>query len=373
MPWPDTSQSLVLNGHTFVLAELPSESPSTPELSDFERDTLDFCQQWLTGAPSFTIHTSGSTGKPKAITHTRQQMLASAQATVQYLGLVAGMRALVCIPTRYVGGRMMLVRSLETGMRIQALDPRGNPLGRLLAKDEPPHFVAMVPMQLQQFLEETPQLAEQLATTKAIILGGAPVSPTLQSALQVLPCPVFHTYGMTETVSHVALRRLNGPEPEEDFGLLPGIEADLDDRGCLRLRGEVSDQAWVTTNDLVTWTAPGRFRWLGRADNVVNSGGVKIFTEQIENQIEALWSGTARFFLYGLPHPKLGEQLTLVVEGNIWSTEEQQALLERLRQTLPPYQAPKVITFVPTFVETPTGKVMRKQTVQLATGTTRNY
>ncbi|HAA12013.1 MAG TPA: O-succinylbenzoic acid--CoA ligase [Cytophagales bacterium] len=356
---------LRLNQHQIPLDALRLGSPFPFATTAFEKATVDFCKGWLRGDTSFSIQTSGSTGTPKEITHTRMQMLASAQATISHLQLQATDTALVCIPTSFVGGRMMLVRALALGMPIIALEPKGNPLGRALAAKVPIGFVALVPLQMEQCLEHTPEFLPKLASTRAIILGGAPVSSQLEKALMAVPCPVYHTYGMTETVSHIALRRLNGPGPEKAFALLPGIEAELDERNCLRIKGEVTQGQWIQTNDVVSWKTERSFVWLGRADLVINSGGVKIFTESAEAHISKVWKTTERFFLFGLPDNQLGERLVLVVEGLPWPLAKQEEYLARFVKILPKYHAPKEFIFIPNFKETPTGKIQRKATLNL--------
>ncbi|MEL6534054.1 MAG: AMP-binding protein [Bacteroidota bacterium] len=354
---------LRLNQHQIPLDALRLGAPFPFATTPFEKNTVAFCQSWLRGDSTFSIHTSGSTGTPKSITHTRAQMLASAQATLAHLGLPNTALALVCIPTQFVGGRMMLVRALEAHLPILALEPQGNPLGRALAAGIQVGFTAMVPLQMEQFLAQSPELVPTLPPTCAILLGGAPVSPKLEQGMQQVPCPVYHTYGMTETVSHVALRRLNGPNQEEYFTLLPGIETELDARGCLRIRGAVTEGQWIQTNDVVRWEKDRSFVWLGRADLVINSGGVKIFTESVEAIIEKRWHQPSRFFLFGIPDNQLGERLVLVVEDEEWPQEKQDEMLARFVGSLPKYHVPKDFLFVPSFEETSTGKVRRQATV----------
>ena len=178
----------------------------------YEADALAFCRAWLSGQTEFTLHTSGSTGTPKPIRLTRAQMRASAHLTGQTLGLRAGDVALVCLNIRYVAGVMMLVRGLELGLPMTIIEPAGNPLAGFDPANVRFDFTALVPLQLQHILDDTPEKLAILNRMKAILVGGAVVSPALEQALQVITAPIFSTYGMTETVSHIALRRLNGPE-----------------------------------------------------------------------------------------------------------------------------------------------------------------
>lgn len=336
-------------------------------LSPYAQQTLSFCHAWLSKQAFFEILTSGSTGIPKSIQIHRTQMQASAQATAQALGLKAGDHALVCLNTAYIAGKMMLVRGLETGMPLLVVPPSSTPLQEI---SEAIDFTALVPLQLKSMLE-TPELyLAQLNRMKAILVGGAAVDASLENLIrEKLSAPVFSTYGMTETVSHIALRRLNGASASDVYELLPGIAVKKDARGCLSIRGTVSQNQWLHTNDLVELPDEHHFRWLGRVDNVVNSGGIKIYTERIEEKLsEAMQAmGINRtFFLAGLPDEKLGEKLCIMIEGKKTIGDAQEKKMSAWMMThLHPYEVPKKIFYLPAFVYTPTGKIQRKKSVAL--------
>ena len=222
-----------------------------------------------------------------------------------------------------------------------------------LSDDVAIDFVAVVPLQLQTILDT--QRDERLNSLKAILVGGAPVGDTLGDAIQRLNVPVFSTYGMTETVSHVALRRLNGEEATDSYGLLEGVEAATDERGCLRLRGAVTNHQWIQTNDVVEFLGPRKFIIVGRADNIINSGGVKIQLEKVERAIEKTGLIASRFFAWSEPDERLGQKLILVVESE--KKLDTELLQTRLLPELLTYELPKKVYFVKKFVETPTGKV----------------
>jgi O-succinylbenzoic acid--CoA ligase len=219
----------------------------------------------------------------------------------------------------------------------------------------------------------------------AILVGGAPVSAALEQQAQALAAPVYHTYGMTETATHIALRRLNGPDASPWFQPLPGVEIDVDARGCLRLKGPMTLDHWLQTNDLVDLAIPpqqppqasassddgsrfelhvARFRWLGRWDNVINSGGVKVQVETVEAAAGQAWLALGlaerRFFVAGLPDARLGERVTLLVEGSPLPAAQEAALTAALAQALPAYEAPRQVLYAPRFVETATGKIDRR-------------
>jgi o-succinylbenzoate---CoA ligase len=322
----------------------------------------DFYKEWHRGNTEFVRHTSGSTGAPKAIVLSRAQMQASAQLTHDALQLRAGQTALVCLNVNFIAGTMMLVRCWEIGMTPLVVSPTSNPL-REVGADAKIDFAAFVPLQLQTMLEAN--LHERLNAMQVIIVGGAAVSERLETQLQALTVPVFATYGMTETVSHVALKLLNTANKQLDFQLLPNIEHNTDERGCLRVRGAVSNHEWVQTNDLVTFTGEGCFRLEGRADNIINSGGVKIQLEKVERAVEQM-SGelglSERFFCWAQPDERLGQQLVLLVESPVtdaWS-------LDKIKNTLSPlltaYEIPKAVLFVEKFSETATGKLDKRHT-----------
>ena len=334
-------------------------------LNDYARATLDICHHWLAGQPEFVVKTSGSTGAPKPISITRQQMEASARATGEALGLQAGMRSLVCLPTSYIAGRMMLVRGFVLGMPLVVVEPSSNPFANL-PDDRAFDFTALVPLQLQTALDAGPSEREILDKMQAILIGGGPVSLSLHERLQAIEAPIYHTYGMTETVTHIALRRLNGAAQSDAFFSLPGVELEVDGRGCLSIRSAVTRGEVVQTNDSVDLRADGSFVWLGRVDNVVNSGGVKVQVERVEAVLERLLHAfdepllARRYFVGALPDERLGEAVTLFVEGEALAGDVEGKLLSALRQALPAYEVPRTFCYIAEFVETPTGKIDRK-------------
>jgi o-succinylbenzoate---CoA ligase len=336
-------------------------------LSSESLDVIDFCKKWLEGENSFTLTTSGSTGEPKPIHLTRAQMEASAQATIQRFGLQAGDKALVGIPTRYIGGKMMLVRAMMAQMDAYVVTPSSNPLRGL---SSPIDFVALVPLQMQTILEGNhPDDIQLLEAMNAIIIGGGGISPALRALLQSLKVPVYNTYGMTETVSHIALMRLNGPQQTENFRVLPGITIDSDHRGCLKIKGAVTQHTWIVTNDLVSMTSADTFEWLGRADHVVNTGGVKIHVEPLEKNIHRLIRAMGlehRFFVAGLPDSKLGERIVLCLEGEPLDVEREKTLLKGIEKEEGKYATPKEIRYTHQFVETETGKIIRTKSLELS-------
>ncbi len=322
-----------------------------------------FCQEWLNGKNSFLLYTSGSTGAPKPIALGRTQMEASARATGEALGLSKGDTALVCLNTSYIAGIMMLVRGMVLDLDLIVVAPTASPLS-LIPEDCQPDFVALVPLQLQTILEEQDSKSlQRLNHMKAILVGGAPLTQALEERTQALTAPVYSSYGMTETVSHIALRRVNGESKEQEYTVLPQVSIDIDARGCLKVLSPVTQNQWIQTNDLVEITSARSFRWTGRADHVINSGGIKLQPETIESVLAQplLDNGIHHYFIAGLPHPQLGEAVTLFVE-----TEKGMELLlhEKIRPVLDRFSLPKGIIAVPSFAKTNSGKTDRHAIVK---------
>ncbi|MBO9612847.1 MAG: AMP-binding protein [Dyadobacter sp.] len=322
----------------------------------------DFMGKWLEGDREFVLHTSGSTGMPKPITVTRRQLEASAAMTGEALALGSGTRALVCLNVGYIAGLMMLVRGLELGWELTVTEPTSNPLNGLDSVDF--DFVAMVPMQLQAILENTATV-DQVSRLGKILLGGAPVNLALAEAIKGLNVPVFQSYGMTETVSHVALKALNGAEASDSYVFLPGISFGTDERGCLFVSGAVTNGQKVQTNDLVQITG-NTFQWIGRADNVINSGGVKIVLDQTDQRIAQVFHDLGisnAFFCWWEPDEKLGQKLVLIVESSL-RPEQAVQLPAEIRSRVSTYENPKHIYFAKAFAKTATDKIDKRATFQ---------
>ncbi|MFD2515427.1 AMP-binding protein [Pontibacter locisalis] len=362
-----TEKYLLLNGKKFYFDEISNYSfRNSIPLNGYESKTLEFCRSWLNGVQEFPIQTSGSTGIPKTISLTRQQMEDSARRTIELLNLKKGDCTLVCLNTEYIAGMMMLVRGFLAELAMIIVEPIGNPLS-LVDRDEKIDFASFVPMQLQTILQETPEALAQLNAMKGILIGGAPVTPTLQRELQSIKAPIYHTYGMTETSSHIALRRLNGPEAAEYYQVLKNITIGLDKRGCLTIKGDVTNNELLVTNDIVELLTPERFRWIGRVDNVVNTGGVKVQVEKVELAVAEAFADltdSPRFFIASQPDELLGDKIVLIMEGKPLAPDDEKLLFDRLRGTLRKFEVPREVYYSPAFTETATGKLSRKRTMQ---------
>ena len=340
-----------------------SDLPEIENPISFTDKTISFCNQWQKGKSSFEIQTSGSTGTPKKILLSRENMIFSALATAKALSLQAGQTSLVCLDISYIAGMMMLVRSMEVGLNVIAVKPTNNPFENIeqVVKID---FAAMVPYQLLSVLE-SPQ-RNFLNQLKNILIGGAPLDPETKKRLQNLSCDFYETYGMTETISHIALKRLNGLYQSEYFHVLPGNTIRQDERGCLCIKASYLTEE-VITNDVVEFKNQEEFLWLGRWDNVINTGGVKVFPEKSEERIATIFNELQiknRFLVIGLSDQQLGHAVTLLIEGKLIS-EQESLLRKNLKQLLYKYEAPRSIKFVDEFAQTETGKINRSKTISL--------
>ena len=317
-----------------------------------ERSIGEFLTHWLSASPTISVNTSGSTGIPKQLALSKEFMINSALMTGAHFGLKPGDTALLCLPANYIAGKMMLVRALVLGLHLDLAEPSSHPLQQLTNTYD---FGAMVPLQALNDLDH-------LHKIKKVLLGGAPVSSALANKLASLENDVYETFGMTETITHIAVRKLSAAKHLEDstyFQVLPGVDIDVDNRGCLVINAPKISERPIITNDLIALKGETRFQWLGRYDNVVNSGGIKLIPEQIEAKLAA--GITGRFFLTGVPDPSLGEKLVLVVEGE-WDN----TTMDELKETagLTKFELPKEVYTIPKFVETNSGKVNRSASLK---------
>lgn len=307
----------------------------------FEKAVGDFLLYWFDHNSYIEMQTSGTTGQPKLIRVEKQAMVNSALATGAFFNLDAGIRVLHCLPTHYVAGKMMLVRAFILGWDLDLVAPSSNPLER---NDNLYDFAAMVPLQAQESLPKLKQV-------KKLILGGAKVSQALSQELAALPVEIYETYGMTETITHIAAKRVG----EEAFNVLPHVTISEDSRHCLVIEAPSICDEPVVTNDVVQIVNDKQFIWLGRHDNVINSGGVKLFPEQIEEKLSGRIN--RRYFVKGMPDEKLGEKLVLVIEGEPYAIEDS------IFTGLGKFEKPKEVLFVKRFAETASGKVIRDKSV----------
>ena len=317
----------------------------------------EFLAEWNNGNNRLLVHTSGSTGMPKPLWVEKPRMEASARMTCDFLGLHKGDRALLCLPLDYIAGKMMVVRSLVRKLELVSVEPCGHPLESPLP---PLDFAAMVPLQVWNSLQ-IPKERERLMSIRHLIIGGGPIDEALAEALKDFSNAVWSTYGMTETLSHVALRRLNGTERSEWYTPFDGVEVSLNEEGCLVIDAPYVCDGPLTTNDIAELKALNDnmvFRILGRRDNVICSGGIKIQIEEVERLLGRNLKGG--FMITKRHDEKFGECVVLLTERDV---EDARCVCEEI---LPKHWRPRRYLHVVQIPTTETGKPSRVLAQQIA-------
>ncbi len=315
---------------------------------------IDFLAEWNDGSDRLMVHTSGSTGQPKPLWVEKRRMEASARITCRFLGLKAGDTALLCLPLDYIAGKTMVVRALTCGLRLVSIAPGGHPLA---AVGEAIDFAAMTPMQVYNCLH-VPEERSRLSRIAHLIIGGGAVDDAIASELRSFPNAVWSTYGMTETLSHIALRRLSGPQASEWYTPFESVSLSLNAEGCLVIDAPEVCTERLVTNDLAEMSGR-RFRILGRRDNVVCSGGIKIQIEQVERLLRQ--HTDIPLVITKCPDPRLGEALVLMT-----TTDDTETLCQLCARILPRYWQPRHCLTVDSLPLTPTGKPARAEAEQMA-------
>ena len=323
--------------------------------------TLDeFVSDWQSDSPTLLVHTSGSTGKPKPMLVEKRRMEASARITCGFLGLRAGDTALLCMPLDFIAGKMVVVRSLVWGLRLMAVEPSGHPLKGLT---ESPTFAAMVPMQVYNSLkvEEERRLLRDI---KHLIIGGGAVNSDMAEELRGFPNAVWSTYGMTETLSHIALRRLSGAEASEWYEPFDGVGVTTSADGCLVIDAPAVCAQPLVTNDIAEIAPDGRrFRIRGRRDNVVCSGGLKLQIEEMEARLQPHLN--VPYMISKRPDDKFGEAVVLLAV-----TDDMESVCEGCGKHVPRYEQPRYFLAVSELPMTPTGKPARAEAMKLCAAMT---
>ena len=325
----------------------------------------EFLDEWNNDSERVLVHTSGSTGAPKPLWVEKRRMEASARITCDFLGLKEGDTALLCMPLDYIAGKMMVVRSLVRKLKLMVVEPTGHPLAahqlpRVLT------FAAMVPMQVYNSLQ-VPEERERLRQIRHLIIGGGAIDDALARELKDFPNYVWSTYGMTETLSHIALRRLNGAAASEWYTPFDNVHVSQSEDGCLVIDAPEVCAERLVTNDIVEINQ-GRFRVVGRKDNVICSGGIKIQAEEVERTLKPHLH--VPFMITKRKDEKFGEIVVMMVEcRGEWKEERGERIgdslktrLQRLcREHLPKYWQPRDFVFVEKIPMTETGKIARKE------------
>lgn len=317
--------------------------------TDFEKKVIFFLKEWFSESKTVKVQTSGSTGIPKIIEVEKEKMLNSAKMTCNFLNLKEGGTALICLPIEYISGKMMVVRAITRKLKLIISDPSLKPLENL---NENIDFCAMTPLQVENSLDK-------IHFIKNLIIGGAAVSESLKKKIAQTLLPsnsltqIYETYGMSETLSHIALKKAY-PTQDEYFSVFDGIEISTDERNCLKISAPQLNSEILQTNDLVEIKNQNQFRFLGRIDNVINSGGAKIFPEQLEALVKKEVPNEVVFL--GIKDESLGQKLILIVEG--FESENLKSQISNLKFEKS-FHKPKEIIFIEKIPRTPNGKVNR--------------
>ena len=312
-------------------------------------DLYIFLEKWFDASPVITVHTSGSTGTPKELVVRKDRMMQSARLTCEFLNLQAGDTALLCMNLRYIGAMMVVVRSLVAGLNLIVRPASGHPLSDI---EEPLRFAAMVPLQVYNTLR-VPEEKERLEQTDILIIGGGAVDDTLEAEISALPTAVYSTYGMTETLSHIALRRLNGETASKHYYPFPSVELSLSAESTLVIKAPLICGEVLQTNDIACLYPDGSFTIAGRKDNVINSGGIKIQAEEMEKRLRPFIP--VPFVVTSVPDPRLGQALTLLIAGQVDVRE----LESKLQMVLDAYHRPRHIFMTESIPQTENGKTDR--------------
>lgn len=338
----------------------------------------EFISEWNNEAQTIHVQTSGSTGAPKKLNVRKDRMIESAKMTCDFLGLQSGDTALLCMNLDYIGAKMMVVRSLVRQLHLVQVAPSGHPLATV---DVPITFAAMVPLQVYNSLH-VPEEREKLRQIKHLIIGGGAIDDVLAAQLHDFPHAVWSTYGMTETLSHIALRRLNGLQSSSWYTPLQGIKVTTNADECLVIDAPKLCDTPIVTNDMAEIreisTSEGKnalaFRIIGRRDNVINSGGVKIQMEELERLMRPFLA--MPYMVTKRKSEKFGEIVVLMVEregDDEGATVEEKselpmlrAILRLLHRALPRYWEPRLYLSVDRIPMTETGKLNRALAQQMA-------
>lgn len=349
----DIHPQFKLQGFHYSLHELNDVAYSLIKEGDREERLIgDFLMDWISPHDTLVVRTSGSTGAPKSISLSKQAMVNSALSTGSYFGIGERSTALLCLSASSIAAKMMLVRAMVLGLSLDMVTPSSTPLKGL---DKSYDLCSMAPLQLEKSLRN-------LSAIGTLLVGGAPISQELKKKIGRTQTRIYETYGMTETCSHIAVRNLTDDKGDvqegisEHFHTLPGISVSADKRGCLVIHAPELGIDALATNDLVNLISHTEFEWIGRWDNVINSGGVKLIPEQIEEKLKSLIKG--RFIVTAGPDNSLGEKVILVVEGEV----EKGEIFKKLDSTslLDKYERPKEMYSLVEFPLTKSGKLDRK-------------
>lgn len=347
--------TITIADHTYDASAFLNRETTLLGASDDAQQLFEFLKNWFTDSPCISVKTSGSTGEPKQMQVEKQRMIQSALLTCEFLKLKKGDSALLCMPLDYIAGKMMVVRALVTGLNLHIVTPSATPLEHAARHFA---FAAMTPMQIFSSLQSEPDRAWLMAIENLIIGGGA-VDAKMAQALKAFPNKVYSTYGMTETLSHIAMRRLSSDTASECYYPFSSVQLSLSEPdNTLTINAPLVTCETLCTNDVAHINEDGSFKILGRKDNTINSGGIKIQAEEVEALLQPVINGV--FAITSMPDERYGEIVVLAVENDIDTYLEQ-----RIRSTLPKYFVPKKIIKLEKIPLTETQKIKRTELKKL--------
>jgi len=319
--------------------------------TQWQKDIYAFILEWFDEKLHVQAKTSGSTGAPKPIDLEKEKMIQSAKMTGEFFNFEKGQTALLCLSPQFIAGKMMLVRAIIWQMQLICVEPDGHPLKEL---NQPIDFAAMIPLQVLNSIHNT----DQIQQIKSILIGGGAIDQKLNEQIQKLNTQFYASFGMTETLSHIAIKTLNGSNKSNTYKALKGITLSVDERNCLEIDAPKLLNKRITTNDIVKLISNSEFEWIGRHDHVINSGGLKLFPEQIEEKLISFIDEP--FFLIGIPDEHLGEKMILIIESKDKSELKKKKIQAKIDAYLEKFQRPRDIFFLSKFERTLTNKIQRK-------------
>lgn len=346
-------QTITIEGLTYTSDSFRGNSfVDFSDKSDFHNQLFLFLKDWFSDSPTLIVKTSGSTGVPKEMQVEKERMMQSSRLTCSFLDLQKEDIALLCMPLEYIAGKMMVVRCLIAGLNLYLIPPSGNPLKDL---DIPFDFVAMIPLQVYNSLQSEIE-TKRLKQIKNLIIGGGAIDKELEIQLKDFPNSVYSTYGMTETLSHIALQKINGEDASLNYHPFESVGISLNTDDTLIINAPLVSKDTLYTNDIAEINPDGSFRIIGRKDNIIISGGIKFQIEELEQLLKPYIKGD--FAITSLPDPRFGEIIVLLTTEKI--------NLDTISQYVPRYSIPKKIWSIDEIPKTETGKINRAETKELA-------
>ena len=351
--------TIMLNGKIYGKAEILDIIGDVKRLNSLQenlKQIFSFIAEWTDDSDEIIVHTSGSTGKPKIISVKKEHMINSALMTQNFFGLNKNSNVLLCMPVKYIAGKMMVVRTFVTGFNLMTLSPAANPFSGFNHRID---FTALTPFQLYHSVEDIQRL-----NIHQIIVGGGEIPVNLEKKIKHLSASIYATYGMTETSTHVALRKVNGDDSSEIYFALSGIRFELDERSCLIIQAPALTNEDIVTNDVIDLIDETHFTWKGRYDNVINTGGIKVFPEAVEAKLSEFINKP--FFISYAKDEILSEKIVLIMQGIPLPEKDKSYLTERMKRVLTKYEMPREIIYLDKFKYSGSGKILRSQTRELA-------